>query len=198
MNVWGIELDGEGVDVAQWLLTRCPARASTGCTGLFFGLPLLCAPSRLPVGLGGREGGRAGEESGRRNEHTVSNAKRHHQVDQPKQRVLLKVRAWPLLSRLDGLRHSAPGPRERPSKGDKGLLEGQELGSWAIPCCRHLHILNWFGNLERSVHCPSGGLDSVLTQLCDVGQFPDLSGPQLSYVRGLGQVTFEAHSSTDT
>lgn len=74
-------------------------------------------------------------------------------------------------------------------------MQGQELGSWPIPCCGHLHILNWLGNLERAVHCLSGGLDSVLAELCDVAQFPLLSGPQLSHVQG--QVTSKVHSSTD-
>lgn len=43
---------------------------------------------------------------------------------------------------------------------------------------------------------PTEGLDSVLRQLCDVRQFPVLSGPQLSLVQR--QVTSKIHSSTDT
>lgn len=77
----------------------------------------------------GWEGGKRGE----RNEHTVRKAKRHHQVSQPKQRILLRATAWLLLPKPSRLRHSAPGPRERPSQRVKGLLEGQVLGSWAIP-----------------------------------------------------------------
>lgn len=74
-------------------------------------------------------------------------------------------------------------------------MQGQELGSWPIPCCGHLHILNWLGNLERAVHCLPRGLDSGLAELCDAGQCPLLSGPQLSHVQG--QVTSKLHSSTD-
>lgn len=52
---------GRGVDITQWLLTCCPERSSTGCTGLFFGLPLFCTPARLLIGLDRGESGRTVE-----------------------------------------------------------------------------------------------------------------------------------------
>lgn len=69
---------------------------------------------------------------------TLSYPEKHHQVAQPKQRVLLRARVWLLLSRPNGLKHPAWRPRQRSPQGvkglRKGLLKGREQRSWSIPC----------------------------------------------------------------
>lgn len=110
---------------------------------------------------------------------------------QPKQRVLLRTRAW--LS--NGLRHPAWGPdRGHPGKS-KSHSRDKKWGHGPWRAVGRLQVLNWLGDLERVVPCPPGGLDSALAQLCDVRQFPLLSGPQLSHVQG--RVTSKVHPSTD-
>lgn len=75
---------------------------------------LVLAPGSQLGWMGGNGAGKG--ERGKRDEHTVRKAKRYLQVSQPKQRVRLRATAWLLLPEPNRLRHSAPGPRERPSQ----------------------------------------------------------------------------------
>lgn len=57
----GGALEEEGVDTTHWLLTCCPERSSTGCTGLVFESPLLYAPRQAPAELDRTEWGGQGK-----------------------------------------------------------------------------------------------------------------------------------------
>lgn len=102
---------GRGVDITQWLLTCCPERSSTGCTGLFFGLPLFCTPARLLIGLDRGESGRTGEtgvkKKYRKKERIRELPRRYGQLHQPRWRGLPRTGAWLLVSRPGRLGHSA-------------------------------------------------------------------------------------------
>lgn len=172
---------GKGEHSTQYLLTCCPKGSSGGHLGLFSRLALLYVPCRLLVVRDRSGWGGAGETEGRKGMSTLGITPRSLSSDRG---PCSRQESGPCCLGPAGGETPAWGPRPRSSQGVKGLDERPKLGSLCIMRLRHLRILSWFGDLEKSSQSCIRGLDSACTKLLDTGQFPPLSGPHFLMDKG--------------